>query len=187
MPINNPMFLPLRLIVFVLFFWSIKPIKAQQYVGAVGARFGYGVGITGKYLFNQRGGHGLEFLLRYGYHGLIINKPGAHLQVLYEKHWEIGRRGNWTIYLGGGPGIGIGKRSTTAVNKYFAFGLSPIVGIDFTTQQLRIPLILAFDYKPAFHADILMGKGKEKVRTDFSFYEIAFSVRIGIGKNRRRY
>src|SRR5437762_1761961 len=75
---------------------------AQDYKGAIGARFGYGIGISGVYMVNDNG-FGLEFLLRYGYHGLILNKPGGNIQVLFEKHWEIGRRGSWTAYVGGGP------------------------------------------------------------------------------------
>ncbi len=178
---------PVVMLIFFSGFFLSKNSCAQQYVGAVGIRFSYGFGITGKYIFNQQKGHGLEFLLRYGYHGLIINKPGGHIQALYEKHWEFGKNRNWTVYVGGGPGFGFGKRNSLSKNTYFAFCLSPIVGIDFTTRQLRVPMVLAFDYKPAFHTDVLISKGSQKPQTDFSYYEIAFSVRFAINGKKRRY
>lgn len=175
-----------RLYVTVLFFLAIifsssKTFSQTEYKYAVGARFGYGLGISGNYMFDPQNGHGLEFLLRYGYHGLILNKPGAHIQVLYEKHWVLGRS-HWTGYVGAGPGIGFGKKTNLATQKYFALGLSPILGIDYTTQQLRIPLILSLDYKPTFHADFPIANASEKTGIDFSYYEIAFSVKIGFGR-----
>ncbi|MDB5228353.1 MAG: hypothetical protein JWN78_2546 [Bacteroidota bacterium] len=151
---------------------------AQDYKGAVGGRFGYGIGLTGVYMFNPSGGHGLEFLLRYGYHGLILNKPGINIQVLYEKHWEIGRRGYWTAYIGAGPALGFGKKVFQAKDVYMALGVSPILGIDYTTQRLRIPLILALDYKPTLNGDIPLNKAGKRGYS-FSYYEVAFSVRIG--------
>jgi hypothetical protein len=173
--------MPKRLLIPILsflFFLDYNNIYSQQYRGAVGARFGYGIGLSGVYIFNEAGGHGLEFLLRYGYHGLILNKPGANIQVLYEKHWEIGRKGSWTAYIGGGPALGAGKKSEAATLKYFALGISPIVGVDFTTQNLRIPLVLAFDYKPTLYGDFPISK-QAKTELALSYYEIAFSVRIG--------
>jgi hypothetical protein len=159
--------------------------KAQEYTGAVGGRFGYGIGITGVYFFDSQNGHAIEFLLRYGYHGLILNRPGIHIQGLYEKHWMLGRS-NFSAYVGAGPGIGFGKKNSISKQLYFALGISPIIGFDYTSQRLRIPLILALDYKPTFHADFPVSNKREKVGTDFSYYEIAFSVRIGIGRGRRR-
>jgi len=171
------------LLFITIIFSSSKSFSQTEWKGAVGARFGYGIGITGIYMFDQRNGHGLEFLLRYGYHGLILNKPGAHIQVLYEKHWEIGRRvRGFTAYVGAGPAIGFGKKISESKQTYFALGLSPIVGLDYTTQQLRIPLILALDYKPTLHGDFPITGNGEKPSANFSYYEIAFSVRIGIGK-----
>jgi hypothetical protein len=167
----------IKTILLLLFCWIYKPALAQDYRGAIGGRFGYGVGLTGVYVLN--GGQALEFLLRYGYHGLILNKPGANIQVLYEKHWEIGRRGNWTVYLGGGPALGFGKLTSESKEKLMALGISPIGGIDYTTQNLRIPLILSFDYKPTLNTDFVIGR-KAKPAVTFSYYEIAFSVRIGI-------
>lgn len=174
--------LTLTAILFLsLSFCKTKLLAQTPYKAGVGARFGYGLGIAGTYMFDQRNGHGLEFLLRYGYHGLILNKPGAHIQVLYEKHWAIGRS-NWTGYVGAGPGIGFGKKNSLAKQTYFALGISPIVGIDYTTQQLRIPLILSLDYKPTLHGDFPLSSNGEKPSADFSYYEIAFSVKIGLGK-----
>lgn len=179
-----------HIVVIVLFFtMNIIPVRSfsQDYKGAVGGRFGYGIGVTG--LYHIQNGHVLEFLLRYGYHGLIINRPGINIQALYEKHWELGRSGAWTGYIGAGPAIGFGKLNSTAKQSYFAFGLSPIFGFDYTTQRLRLPMIFAIDYKPTFNADFpLIKKYSKKVLTNFSYYEIAFSVRfaIGNGNGRRR-
>ena len=62
-------------------------------------------------------------------------------------------------------------------------GISPIVGFDYTSQRLRIPFILSLDYKPTLNGDIPI-KSNLKPAADFSYYEVAFSVRIGIGRGR---
>ncbi len=175
-----------HIVVIVLFFAMMLKYSgsnAQEYKGAVGGRFGYGIGLTGVYFFDNQNGHAIEMLLRYGYHGLILNKPGMHIQGLYEKHWMLGRS-NFSAYLGAGPGIGFGKKNSASKQLYFALGISPIIGFDYTSQRLRIPLILSLDYKPTFHADFPVGNKSEKVGTNFSYYEVAFSVRIGIGRGR---
>lgn len=179
--------MPKTALIFLLGLFSIiiatRSSYAQDYKGAIGARFGYGIGISGIYMVDQSRGFGLEFLLRYGYHGLILNKPGGNAQVLFEKHWEIGRKGSWTAYLGGGPAIGMGKKVFGSKDLYFVLGISPIAGIDFTAQQLRIPLILAFDYKPTLNTDFPFRKNYDKkIGVTFSYYEIAFSVRVGLGR-----
>ena len=169
---------------FILFYF-INTSFSQQYKGAVGLRFGYGLGISGVYVLDQQRGHAIELLLRYGYHGVVINRPGGNFQVLYEKHWEFGRNRNFSGYVGGGPAIGIGKKTYGATQTYFALGVSPILGIDYTTQNLRVPFILALDYKPTLYGDFPISSKKNpntKSEFDFSYYEIAFSVRIGIGK-----
>lgn len=169
-------------LLFILLF-NTKTITAQQYKGAVGGRFGYGIGLTGVYMLEN--GHGFEFLLRYGYHGLILNKPGANIQALYQKHWELGRSGAWTAYVGAGPAIGYGKKSSLSKKQYFALGVSPQVGIDYTTQRLVIPIIFALDYKPTIYGDFPIKRinGNEKAKAEFSYYEIALSVRFGFEKN----
>ncbi len=166
---------------------NIKPVNSfsQDYKGAVGGRFGYGIGLSGTYTIQN--GHGFEFLLRYGYHGLILNKPGINFQILYEKHWELGRARAWTAYLGAGPSFGFGKKTFQSKQSYFALGVSPIVGFDYTTQRLRLPIVFALDYKPTFNADFPLKNEKNKIGTDFSYYEIALSVRIAITKRGRRY
>lgn len=173
-----------QFIVVIVFLCTIyiNPTSAysQDYKGAVGGRFGFGIGLTGVYQIQN--GHCLEFLLRYGYHGLILNKPGVNFQLLYEKHWGLGRS-NFTAYIGGGPAFGFGKKRSQDKIIYFATGISPIVGFDYTTQRLRLPIILSLDYKPTFNADVALNS-KNKVGTDFSYYEVAFSVRIGIGRQR---
>lgn len=162
-----------------------KPVLSQQdYKGSVGVRFGYGVGITGTY--NLQNNQNLEFLLRYGYHGLVLNRPGANFQVLYEKHWPI-RSSNFTAYVGAGPAIGVGKKFQESLYTYFALGVSPIVGFDYTIQNLKVPIILALDYKPTLNIDFPLNRRYEKVGVDFSYYELSFSVRVGIGRMYRRH
>lgn len=155
---------------------------AQQYKGGIGARFGYGTGISGIYMIQN--GHGLEFLLRYGYHGLILNKPGVNFQTMYQKHWELGQTGAWTVFLGAGPSFGFGQKNVQSKQKYFALGFSPQFGFDYTSQRLRIPIILTLDYKPAINGDFPIKNNNEKVGKDFSFYEIAFSVRFALSRRR---
>jgi hypothetical protein len=51
----------------VLFCFALQikntSIYAQEYKGAVGARFGYGLGITGKYFFDKDAGHALRVFI----------------------------------------------------------------------------------------------------------------------------
>jgi hypothetical protein len=177
-----------KLLVVIVFFIAmyLKPFSTfsqQEFKGSVGVRFGYGIGLTGTY--HLQNNQNIEFLLRYGYHGLILNRPGLNFQALYEKHWQL-RSSNFTAYVGGGPAIGAGKRSSNSPTVYFVLGASPILGFDYTTQRTKVPFILALDYKPTFNVDMPMKKG---VKTDvnFSYYEIAFSVRVGIGRMGRNY
>lgn len=172
----------LQVVVLLMFVFLIPSVGAQQdFKGSVGVRFGYGIGIAGTY--TMRNNQNIEFLLRYGYHGLILNKPGANIQALYEKHWQI-RRSNFTAYVGAGPCIGVGKRVQSAYQTYFSVGASPIIGFDYTTQQTAVPFIFALDYKPTFLGDFPL-KGNQKPSFDFSYYEIAFSVKVGIGQTGR--
>lgn len=173
----------IKSILFIILFCCVHSSFAQQYKGAVGLRFGYGLGITGVYVLDQNNGHALEFLLRYGYHGVVINRPGINIQVLYEKHWEFGRRGNFSGFVGAGPAIGAGKKTYGSKQSYFALGVSPILGIDYTTQNLRIPFVLALDYKPTLYGDFPVAAKSPSVKSEFNFsyYEVAFSVRIAIG------
>lgn len=163
---------------YLIMLFNCTTIFSQEYKGAVGVRFGYGIGVTGVYQLQNE--QCLEFLLRYGYHGLILNKPGGNFQVVYEKHWVL-RNSNFTAYVGGGPAIGFGKKTWESKQVYAAIGLSPIVGFDYTAQRLKIPLIIALDYKPTLNIDLPI-KTKSKVLTDFSYYELGISVRFGIGR-----
>lgn len=175
----------------VLFCFALQikntSIYAQEYKGAVGARFGYGLGITGKYFFDKDAGHALEFLLRYGFQGLVTSRPGANIQVLYEKHWFFGRNQNWSAYVGGGPALGFGKKKSLTETVYAAFGISPIGGIDFTTQNLIVPIILALDYKPTLYGNFPINSKNNILKPEFEFtyIEVAFSVRVGLGNKRR--
>jgi len=157
---------------------------AQNYKGAVGARFGYGTGLSGIYMVEN--GHGVEVLIRYGYHGLVLNKPGINFQALYQKHWEFRKNNAWTVYVGAGPSLGFGKKSPQGKQQYVALGVSPQVGIDYTTQNLRIPFVVALDYKPTINADFPIKNKSIKVKSDFSYYEFAISVRFGIEPMHRK-
>jgi hypothetical protein len=177
----------------VMLFFAFQLINTHSYSqetkGAVGVRFGYGMGLTGTYFFDKNAGHALEILLRYGYQGLVNSRPGANIQVLYEKHWFFGRHENWSAYVGAGPTLGFGKKKSLIETVYAAFGVSPIGGIDFTTQNLIVPIVLALDYKPTLFGNFpLNAKYKgTKPEFEFTYIEVAFSVRVGIGgKNKRR-
>lgn len=172
-------------ILFIILFYCVNTSFSQDYKGAVGIRFGYGLGVSGVYVLDQRNGHAIEMLLRYGYHGVVINRPGGNFQVLYEKHWFFGRNGNFSGFVGGGPAIGIGKKTFGNTPTYFALGVSPILGLDYTTQNLRVPFVLALDYKPTLYGDFPFASkkyGNAKSEFNFTYYEIAFSVRVGIGR-----
>ncbi|MEZ5054760.1 MAG: hypothetical protein R2807_08400 [Chitinophagales bacterium] len=168
----------------VLLTFCLCHAKAQNYKGAVGGRFGYGTGISG--LYHVQNGHVLEFLLRYGYHGLILNKPGFNVQALYQKHWAFRKNDAWTVFVGVGPAIGFGKKNHQSTQKFVALGVSPQFGIDYTTHRLRIPFVLALDYKPTLNGDFAVKNKSIKPKADFSYYEIAFSARFGIGENNRK-
>lgn len=64
---------------------------------------------------------------------------------------------------------------------YFSVGVSPLVGFDYTTQRTVVPFIFALDYKPTLLGDFPL-KNNQKPNFDFSYYELAFSVKVGIGK-----
>lgn len=170
------------LLLIIIVLSNSKKSYAQEYRGNVGARFGYGIGITGTY--NLQNNQAIEFLLRYGYHGVVINKPGGNFQALYQKHWEI-RRSNFTVFVGAGPSIGAGKKNNISKQVYFALGISPQIGFDYTARRTKLPLIIALDYKPTFNVDFpLKKKISKKVETDFSYYEIAFSIKFGLKRIR---
>ena len=109
-------------VALLMLVFLLTTVQAQQdFKGSVGVRFGYGIGITGTYTL--RNNQNMEFLLRYGYHGLILNKPGGNFQALYEKHWQL-RSSNFTAYVGAGPCIGVGKRVQGANQTYFSVSVS---------------------------------------------------------------
>lgn len=161
---------------------------AQEYKGAIGLRFGYGWGLSGKYFFNSNGygrssGHAIEGLLRYGYHGVVFTKPGVNISALYEKHWMLGRDERWSFLLGGGLSIGYGNKSTTNI---FAFGIDPILGVDVLLR--KFPVNFTFDYKPTIYFDKYLKNPTIKTKPSVSYYEIALSVRYAFtgGYSRRR-
>lgn len=167
----NPFLLRISLFFFILFFtlW----LKAQDYKGAVGIRFGYGWGLSGKGVLGPNG-HVLEGLIRYGYHGVIFTQPGVNFACLYEKHFDFGRNKNWAFLLGGGPSIGFGRNGS---NRLYTFGFSPILGFDVTARQL--PFDFSVDYKPSIFLDRAFGNRNFHQRT-ITYYEVALSVRYAI-------
>lgn len=160
---------------------------AQEYKGAIGLRFGYGWGLSGKYFFNSNGygkssGPAIEGLLRYGYHGVVFTKPGINISALYEKHWMLSRDERWSYLLGGGLSLGYGNKSTTNI---FAFGIDPILGVDVLLR--KFPINFTFDYKPTIYFDKYIRNNSIKVKPSVSYYEIALSVRYAFtGKSYRR-
>lgn len=171
-------------ILFILF--AHLSLKAQNYNGSVGFRVGYGWGLTGKYFIGgQRGnGHAIEGILRYGYHGVVFTPEiGVYMMALYQKHWTLGRSERWSVLLGGGTGIGLGKVDK---QKVFALGIAPVFGFDVLLR--RLPINFTFDYKPTLFFDHrFKQKGIEKIdKEKFTFYEFALSFRYAFTGKRRR-
>lgn len=171
---------------FAILFIAQQSIQAQEYKGAIGLRFGYGWGVSGKYFFNTNGygkssGHAIEGLLRYGYHGVIFTQPGINLTALYEKHWALGRAERWSVLAGGGMALGYGNKSNV---KIFAFGVEPILGVDVLLQ--RWPVNFTIDYKPTIYFDKYLKNKSVKTKPYVSYYEIAVSVRYAFTNSRRR-
>lgn len=165
--------------ILVFSFISIccKHSFAQESKGAVGLRFGYGWGFTGKY-FLDRNGNALEFTLKQGVHGVLYSTNFLNIGTTYQKHFKIDRRGKWLVYVGGGGALGAGKakKKETIVS----VGAVPIAGLDFWTQNLVIPFNLSFDYSPSMYYDRNTTTKKNGFIVNYLNFNIA--VRIGIGR-----
>jgi hypothetical protein len=166
---------------FCLFFiLKFHTATAQDYVAAVGLRFGYGWGFTVKGVVGENG-HVIEGMVRYGYHGVIFTQPGANLAAFYEKHFMFGRNQNWAFLLGGGPQIGFGRNGSI---KLYSLGFSPIIGFDVTAR--RLPFDFSVDYKPSLYMDRAFNNPGFHDRV-FLPYEVGIGVRYTIqGKGYRR-
>jgi hypothetical protein len=176
---SKKLFFGLSLLIFLQFIYT--SLYSQDYRIAVGARFGYGWGVSVKGLVGENG-HVLEGMLRYGYHGVIFTQPGANISVMYEKHFPFGRNQNWAFLIGAGPQIGFGKEGVT---KLYSFGFSPIVGLDVTAR--RLPFNFSFDYKPSIYMDRAFNAPGYHDRK-FLFYEVGLGVRYAIqGSGKRHY
>jgi hypothetical protein len=149
----------------------------QDYRMAIGARFGYGWGLSVKGVLGskirQQSTHAIDGMIRYGYHGVVFTQPGINFAALYEKHFPFGRYENWAFYLGGGPSMGVGKLGSL---KIFTVGIGPVVGLEVTAP--RIPINFALDYKPSYYFDKHIKR--ETKENTFSFYELGFSVRFAL-------
>lgn len=151
--------------------------KAQESKGAIGLRFGYGWGLSGKY-FLDRNGNALEFTAKQGIHGSLYNTNIMNLGTTYQKHFEIDRRGKWFAYVGGGGSLGFGKNSSNY--SVISSGIVPIVGLDFWTQNLIVPFNLSFDYSPAIYYDRVFKTKKNEFSVSYLNFNIA--VRVGLGR-----
>lgn len=173
-----PVYLRYAKFLFLLICLTVfLPAGAQDYKMTVGARFGYGWGVSVKgvigHKIRQRSTHAIDGLIRYGYHGVVFTQPGINFTALYEKHFPFGRYENWAFYLGGGPSLGVGKLGSL---KIFTFGLGPVLGLEVTAP--RIPINFALDYKPSYYVDKPIKR--EGTENTFSYYELGFSVRYAI-------
>lgn len=127
------------LVAFVLLF-SLG-IKAQDYKFAVGANLGPSMGVTMKYNFDKASA--VEMLLTYS-----LPDEGPNFVALYEYHVPLLDR--FRMYMGGGLNIGCLERGNGFWHETeFAFGIDPIIGLEYTLPS--IPISLAFDYKPVIN------------------------------------
>jgi hypothetical protein len=165
------------IILIIITFYTINVTFAQESKGAIGLRFGYGWGLSGKY-FLDRNGNALEFTLKQGVHGVLYSSNFVNIATTYQKHFEIDRRGKWFFYVGGGGALGAGK--TRAQQKIFSTGLVPIIGLDFWTQNLVVPFNLSFDYAPSLYFDRNITAKKNDFT--FTYYNFNIAVRIGLGR-----
>lgn len=166
-----------NILAILILFAFINKSFAQESKGAIGLRFGYGWGLSGKY-FMDRKGNALEFTIKQGVHGSLYNTSVLNLTTYYQKHFDIDRRGKWLFYVGGGGSLGFGKQDVK--QRIVSTGIAPIIGIDFWTQNLIVPFNLSFDYSPTLYYDRITSIKKN----DFSFSYLNFNiaVRVGIGR-----
>ncbi|HNC65099.1 MAG TPA: hypothetical protein PK075_10660, partial [Chitinophagales bacterium] len=89
----------LKNFLFIFLIFSLTNSFTQESKGAIGLRFGYGWGLSGKY-FLDRNGNALEFTVKQGVHGTLYNTSVLNFGTAYQKHFEIDRRGKWFVYVG---------------------------------------------------------------------------------------
>ena len=165
------------ILILIISFLLLSNTNAQESKGAIGLRFGYGWGLSGKY-FLDRNGNALEFTLKQGVHGVLYSTNFVNIATTYQKHFEIDRRGKWFFYVGGGGAFGAGK--TRSDQKIVSTGIVPIIGLDFWTQNLVVPFNLSFDYAPSVYYDRNTTAKKNNATINYLNFNIA--VRIGLGR-----
>ncbi|MGL5318163.1 MAG: hypothetical protein ACRC9Q_05660 [Bacteroidales bacterium] len=115
-------------------------VSAQTYDMAVGANLGPSMGITLKKFISSRSA--IEGIFAYN-----LECDAPNFSVLYEYHIPLANRFN--MLMGGGVNIGaqhVGRHKKSAD---FMFGISPIIGLEYTIPSA--PVSLGFDYKPAIN------------------------------------
>lgn len=167
----------MRIWFVILLIGLTKLSLAQDSKAALGFRFGYGWGLSGKY-FMDRKGNALEFIARQGVHGVLYNTNYINLGALYEKHKKIDHRGKWLFYYGGGGFFGIGENKFD--HAIVSSGIAPVIGLDFWTKNLVVPFNLSFDYKPTFYYDRDVKANSNSFT--FTYLDFNISVRVGIGR-----
>ena len=167
----------INILLIIFIFILFNNTKAQESKGAIGLRFGYGWGISGKY-FLDKNGNALEFTLKQGVHGSLYNTSVLNFTTYYQKHFRIDRRGKWWFYTGGGAGLGFGKRYIK--QNIVSTGIAPVIGFDFWTQNLVVPFNISFDYGPTLYYDRITKIKKNEI--SFSYLNFNIAVRIGLGR-----
>lgn len=131
------------LFAFLLPFFFLKAINAQNYYAAIGTRLGYGLGISGKWSPKMNMNF-LEGMVNFDiFSGKYGRYSGLALTALYERHFEMPRSFdgfNW--YLGAGGG-------TTFGSQFFNLSIDPILGLEYSID--RFPLTFSVDYKPRIY------------------------------------
>ncbi len=164
-------------ILFIFLIFILTNSFAQGSIGAIGLRFGYGWGLSGKY-FLDRNGNALEFTVKQGVHGALYNSSVLNFGTAYQKHFEIDKRGKWLVYVGGGGNIGFGKNAPKQA--VISGGFAPVIGLDFWTQNLVVPFNLSFDYAPTFYYDRITKIKKNEFSVSYLNFNVA--VRVGLGR-----
>lgn len=131
-----------KLFMLILLCFTYAETKAQDYKFAVGANIGSSMGISAKYNFNRN--QALEGLATYS-----LPHDGPNFTFLYEYH--INLIDQLRMYMGGGVNLGVlhVKKGHYRNHSDFAFGLDPIIGLEYNPSGF--PLSLAFDYKPTIN------------------------------------
>lgn len=112
---------------------------SQAYKAAVGVKFLWGIGLTGKYFFKPN--QAIEAIVRYRSYGGLGNQLGV--AALYEYHGEIKPVEGLRYYGGGGvfyTDSGVGSSNA---------GVSAVIGLEYKIKEL--PIALSADWMPSYN------------------------------------